>query len=1189
MPFLDHLEELRWRLLKSLVAILLGTIIGWIIVQRIDIIGLLTQPIAAHIPGGRLNYTSPTDPFFITLKFAFIVGVVLSSPLVVYQLWAFLAPALYERERRLVIPALVVGMLLFLAGAAAGYFLALPHALSFLLGFQNQALQPIITADRYFAFAAQVIVAMGAVTELPLVIIILTSLGLVTPAGLRRNRRFALLGAGVLAAFLAPPDALSMVIGIAVLLVFYEVGILCAVVVTRRRTAAAARTGAAVAVALLCWAGLPRSAAAQRPISPPPRPPGLPVQPGDTTRRGDSVSGHLIDTATARKLGLPTGPTRSFPSPDAVLDTLLKLKGYALTHYMGDTLLVLGGDSGTLFLTGETLLEREGTKLEADSVHYRQSSCRLDASGSPRLFDQGSQSSAPTVVVGEGMRYDTCLKRGTVLQGLTTFQQGGANWFMRANIALDSGSTRLYGARSNITSDERPVPGYHFAAGEMKWLNKTVMIARPTVLYVRDVPIMWLPFIFNDIRPGRHSGMLVPRFGLNDLVRPTRTYQRHVTNIGYYIVLNDYVDVLASADWYSGRSFGINSQLHYKWLDRFVDGRFAFSRLSQLDAAAHSDQITWYHTQSFSSRTHFSASVNYATSASVVQRNTVDPFLTTAQLSSSVNFDKRFDWGAFNFGGNMTQNLSTNLTQQNLPRVSITPAPIDLTSWITWSPGFSYTNTQTFHNLNATPLLLPNASGGVDTLARGFDNRVTDLAIGTPLRIGRWNWNNNFTIEDKASNQRVEFLIPDPVDSTLLHHVVYSHTFETRVDWTTGFSLPQLFSGTWHLQPGIGIANKTSAGPYMLRNEFTGGQFLQQGKRLQFSLSAAPTVFGFFPGVGPFSRIRHSIALIMNYQYAPGAKVDPAFSHALDPTGRLLNAKSDPQQTVTLGLSQTFEAKHKPAAGDTTDQPARKIRLLSLNTSGISYNFEQAKMPGRVGWQTQTLTNTFASDLLPGFNFQMTHDLWRGQVGLDTTRFDPFLQSLSASFSLSPRTFAALGALLGLGHGPEATKGGAPAAAPGASPGTLGPGPRAMGGGFGGIGGPPGGFAGGGGRGFSLNVQFSLQRTRPQQARTDTLGNVISLPGLSGGNQQMSLSMAFSPTPHWTASWNTNYDFETKRFPQHYVRLERDLHRWHASFAFSRTASGNFAFNFYVALLDEPDIKFDYDQQSYLHTSSPGP
>ena len=1187
MPFLDHLEELRWRLLKSLVAILVGTIVGWVIVQRIDIIGLLTQPIAPHLQGGRLNYTSPTDPFFITLKFAFIVGVVLSSPVVVFQLWAFLAPALYEREKRLVVPALVVGVLLFLAGAAAGYFLALPHALSFLLGFQNQALQPIITADRYFAFAAQVIVAMGAVTELPLVIIILTSLGLVTPAGLRRNRRIALLGAAILAAFLAPPDALSMVVGIAVLLLFYEVGILCAIVVSRRRSAAAARAGAAVAVALLCWAGLPHSAAAQRPVlRPPPR--RLPVQPGDTTRRADSVSGHLIDTATARKLGLPTGPTRTFPSPDAVLDTLLKLKSYRVTQYLADTLRVLG-DSGTIILTGETLLDREGTKLEADTVHYRQSSCRLDASGSPRLFDQGSQSSAPTVVVGEGMRYDTCLKRGTVLQGLTTFQQGGANWFMRANIALDSGSTRLYGARSNITSDERPVPGYHFAAGEMKWLNKTVMIARPTVLYVRDVPILWLPFIFNDIRPGRHSGMLVPRFGLNDLVRPTRNYQRHVTNIGYYLVLNDYVDLLTSADWYSGRSFGINGQLHYRWLDQFVNGYLAVSRLSQLDAGAHSTMLTWTHSQSFSSRTHFSASVNYATQGTVVQRNSVDPYLTLANLASNVNFEKRFDWGSLNIGGSRSQDLAgINPTQQNFPNVSITPAPIDLASWITWSPGFTFSNSQTFRSQATSLVLVPNGIGGIDTLKPRFDTRMSLLAINTPLRLGRWNWTNAVQIQDQTSNQRTEFVIPDPADSTLLHHVVYDRTFSTKVDWSTGIGLPQLLPGTWHIQPGIGIGNKTSAGPYMLRNQFTGGRFLQQGKRLQFSLGAAPTFFGFFPGIGPFSRIRHSVAFVMNYQYAPGAKVDPAFAHALDPAGRLLNARSDPQQTITLGLSQVFEAKFKPSARDTGNTPPRKIRLLSLNTSGISYNFEQAKMPGRVGWQTQTLTNTFSSDLLPGFNLQVTHDLWKGQVGLDTTKFDPFLQSLSASFALSPRTFAALGALIGLGHRPEPATGGTPGAAPGAVPGgTFGPGPRSMGG-FGGFGGPAGGFAGGGGRGFSLNVQFSLQRTR-KQTRTDSLGNAIPIPGLSGGNQQMSLAMAFSPTPHWTASWNTNYDFETKRFPQHFVRLERDLHRWHASFAFSRTASGNFAFNFYVALLDEPDIKFDYDQQSYLHTANPNP
>jgi hypothetical protein len=325
--------------------------------------------------------------------------------------------------------------------------------------------------------------------------------------------------------------------------------------------------------------------------------------------------------------------------------------------------------------------------------------------------------------------------------------------------------------------------------------------------------------------------------------------------------------------------------------------------------------------------------------------------------------------------------------------------------------------------------------------------------------------------------------------------------------------------------------------------------------------------------VGPFARIRHSLSPFISYQYAPGARVADEYARALDPTGRTLNAKSDPQQTITLGLQQNFEAKFKAAAEDTTNTEPRKIRLLGISTSSVSYNFEQAKQPGRVGWQTQSLTNTFASDLLPGFNLQITHDLWRGQVGLARTKFDPFLQNLSASFAIGPRTLGAIGSLFGLRPksrpAPPQTPQPAPGT-PGTPPARSGPGPR----GFGGYGGAYG-TGGAGGRGFNLNVQFSSQRTR------DTLGTVSSA-GLQGGRQQMSLNMSFTPTAHWSASWNTLYDFDTRRFGQHYVRLERDLHRWHASFSFSRTASGNFAFNFYVALLDQPDIKFDYDQQSYL-------
>jgi len=235
MPFLEHLEELRWRLLYSLLAIVLCTIAGWFVVDRIDIIGVLVRPIQPLLPAGRLAFTSPVDPLMIQLKFAFLVGLLLASPVVGYNLWAFLAPALYDREKRMIVPSLVAGVVLFLLGAVAGYALVLPRALRVLFGFQSAHLAPVITADRYFGFAFQLLLAFGIVTELPLLVTILASLGLVTPTFLSRNRRYALVIAAAVAAFLTPPDAVSMLMMMVPLLLLYEIGILCAWVVTRRR------------------------------------------------------------------------------------------------------------------------------------------------------------------------------------------------------------------------------------------------------------------------------------------------------------------------------------------------------------------------------------------------------------------------------------------------------------------------------------------------------------------------------------------------------------------------------------------------------------------------------------------------------------------------------------------------------------------------------------------------------------------------------------------------------------------------------------------------------------------------------------------------------------------------------------------------------------------------------------------
>ena len=145
MPFLDHLEELRWRILRSLGAVVIGFGIGLWLVQQFQLVNLLKQPIAPYLTGagGKLMVTSPTEPVMIVFKLGFLVGLVLASPIILWQAWAFLAPALYAREKRALVPALFVGLLLFLTGAALAYVFVVPQALRVLFSFQTEAIAAV--------------------------------------------------------------------------------------------------------------------------------------------------------------------------------------------------------------------------------------------------------------------------------------------------------------------------------------------------------------------------------------------------------------------------------------------------------------------------------------------------------------------------------------------------------------------------------------------------------------------------------------------------------------------------------------------------------------------------------------------------------------------------------------------------------------------------------------------------------------------------------------------------------------------------------------------------------------------------------------------------------------------------------------------------------------------------------------
>src|SRR6478609_1724883 len=214
MPFLDHLEELRWRILRSLAAIVLCFALGLWLVQHFQLVNLLKQPIAPYLTGagGKLTVTSPTEPVMIVFKLGFVVGLVLASPIILWQLWAFLAPALYAREKRALVPALFAGLLLFLTGSALAYIFVVPQALKVLFSFQTEAIQPFITYDNYFGFVLQVVLALGLSFELPLVIIILAWLDVIGPADLARFRRFAVVGSCIAGALLSPgTDLVSMI------------------------------------------------------------------------------------------------------------------------------------------------------------------------------------------------------------------------------------------------------------------------------------------------------------------------------------------------------------------------------------------------------------------------------------------------------------------------------------------------------------------------------------------------------------------------------------------------------------------------------------------------------------------------------------------------------------------------------------------------------------------------------------------------------------------------------------------------------------------------------------------------------------------------------------------------------------------------------------------------------------------
>ena len=236
MPFLDHLEELRWRIIWSLAALVVGVCVAFYLVLHFNLLLWMQGPMLPYLHGRRLVYTHPGDGFSILMQTAIIVGVVIALPVIIYQVWAFLSPALYQKEKRIAVPVILGAVLLFIAGAALAWYFVLPMTLRFLSALGDEAFDQMITVSDYFGFVTSMVLAMGAVFELPIAILFLSALGLVTPKFLAKYRRHALLASYLAAAIITPGDLFVTSVALMVpLYLLYELSIGLSFFVSRKR------------------------------------------------------------------------------------------------------------------------------------------------------------------------------------------------------------------------------------------------------------------------------------------------------------------------------------------------------------------------------------------------------------------------------------------------------------------------------------------------------------------------------------------------------------------------------------------------------------------------------------------------------------------------------------------------------------------------------------------------------------------------------------------------------------------------------------------------------------------------------------------------------------------------------------------------------------------------------------------
>jgi hypothetical protein len=965
----------------------------------------------------------------------------------------------------------------------------------------------------------------------------------------------------------------------------------------------------------------------------------------DSARSPGAPAVEKSDTGTvARAPGDTTKVKRSvvWTPPDSVMTALLERKGYSVTHYEGKLVQFLTKEH-TIYLRGKpSQVERESAVLTGDTIRFNDSTKVVIAMGDTLLLRDPAQGQDDIIALGL-LRYDVESRRGLV-RNVTTTVESGQRWVVHGEIAAFKGDTSstdsraaFYARNGWLTSCEEKEPHYHFQARELKLVSKNIMVARPAVLYIADIPVAWLPFVFQDMRSGRRSGIIPPRFGFSDIVRNSTSYRRSVEDLGYYFALSDYLDLETSFDWRSDAGSGATDPgwvrgkafLQYHWLDRFIDGNLGYS-YHYLKNGETNQEYTLRHAQQFSQRTHLNADLRYMTNTRVQRNTTFNPYQALGTISSRLNFSSGRGPFTMSLGGSQTQWPGRDELQRDFPSVNVTSKAIKIGDWLTWTPSFQTSTSSRLHIDQVGDFgyrLFTRPDGSLDSTRLDRSSHNSRISFDTPIQLFGFSWRNSFNLADRVNDfpeKRLVYL--STTDTSRKETRVYKRTYLTDFNWETSFSLPTFSQGKWNIGPNINFQKVDARSGLFVRSERTGGKWVAQSLRPAIGLSVSPTFYGFLPGFGPISRIRHSVQTGLSYSYTPASKVSDEFLAANGDT-RVGYLGDKTQNTVSLTFNTNFEGKLRShedtlatgaAAGPDN---ARKIKLLSLNFTSLAYDFERARITHKTGLQTRNFGYSIKSDLLPGIDLGSDYSLFQGDPISDTAVFKPYRESLRGSISLGATSsiVQALGRLLGFRADSTAIQ------QPGQGPGDLASrfgGPRS---GNNRAGQPITGALNRGpamqvpsGQGWQLNLSYSATRQRPpvgsgvvtidptakcdQFRTTDPFAYQLCVTANStqagsnslfetttrGGTffrlppqQSMQGSMSFHITDKWAASWSTTYDFVENNFASQVVTLQRQLHDWDAVFAFTKAPNGNFAFNFFIALKAEPDLKFNYDRRDY--------